>query len=81
MSSPADLHHSYSDEILGDPEVTANIYCKSRNVPIRIRKITVQICGSLLGHPVYSALVKSHYHPRCIDFPISRSGYLPWLVD
>ena len=32
--------------ILGDPEVTANIYCKSRNLPIRIRKITVQICGN-----------------------------------
>ena len=32
--------------ILDDPEVTANIYCKSRNLPNRIRKTTVQICGN-----------------------------------
>ena len=28
------------------PEVTAKIYCKSRNLPIRIRKITLQIFGN-----------------------------------
>ena len=33
--------------ILGDPEVTANIYWKSRNLPpIWIHKTTVQICGN-----------------------------------
>ena len=32
--------------LLGDPEVTANIYCKSRNLPKWTRKITVQICGN-----------------------------------
>ena len=38
--------------ILGDPEVTANIYCKSRNLP----NTDTQICSTdmreLLGHPV-----------------------------
>ena len=31
---------------LGDQEVTANIYSKSRNLPIQLRKTTVQICDT-----------------------------------
>ena len=32
--------------ILGNPEVTANITANHATFPIRIRKITVQICGN-----------------------------------
>ena len=32
--------------MLGDPEVTANIYDKSRNLPNTDTQITVQICGN-----------------------------------
>ena len=32
--------------LLGDPEVTANIYCKSRNLPNSDTKITVQNYGN-----------------------------------
>ena len=32
--------------MLGDPEVTANIYCNYATFPIQISKITVQICGN-----------------------------------
>ena len=42
--------------VLGDPEVKSHILQIDATFPIRIRKITVQICG-LLGHPVYSSLV------------------------
>ena len=31
-------------QLLGDPEVTANIYCYHATYPTQIRKITVQIC-------------------------------------
>ena len=33
--------------LLGDTEVTANIYCKSRNLPNTDTQKTVQICGNL----------------------------------
>ena len=38
-------HHNVFINILGDPVVIANIYCKSRNL-LRKCKITVQICGN-----------------------------------
>ena len=34
--------------ILGDPEVTANINCKSRSLPNTDRQMTVQICGNFV---------------------------------
>ena len=33
-------------KLLRDPEVTANKYCKSRNLPNTDTQITVQICGN-----------------------------------
>ena len=33
-------------DILGDPEVTENILCKSRILPNTVSKIAVQICGN-----------------------------------
>ena len=35
-------------QVLGDPEVTANIYCKLRNLPNTDTEMTVQICGNFL---------------------------------
>ena len=38
--------------ILGDPEVTANIYCKSRNLPNTDTQNYGTDLRQLLGHPV-----------------------------
>jgi len=35
-----------SMHVLGDPEVTVNIYCISRNLPNTDTQIIVQICGN-----------------------------------
>ena len=41
------LYRYYSPwDVLGAPEVTANIYCKSLNLPNTTTQITVQICGN-----------------------------------
>ena len=39
-------------DILGDPEVTANIYCKSRNLPNTNTQNYSTDLRELLGHPV-----------------------------
>ena len=33
-------------KLLGDSEITANIYCKSRKLPNTDTQISVQICGN-----------------------------------
>ena len=48
--------------ILGDPEFTTNIYCKSRNLPNTDMQITVQICGNFAGHPV----LQPYWHTRIL---------------
>ena len=37
---------SFQISILGEPEVTASIYCKSCNLPNTETQRTVQICGN-----------------------------------
>ena len=53
--------------VLGDPEVTANIDCKSRNFPIQMRKITVQICGNF-----WVIQYVSMYGWHCITLHVSK---------
>ena len=40
------MHRYFFGIILGDPEVSANIYCRYATFPIQIHKITVQNCGN-----------------------------------
>ena len=46
VASFCETHMISARFILGNPEVTANIYCKLCKLPKRIRKIPVLICGN-----------------------------------
>ena len=69
------------------PEVTANINCKSRNLPDADTQITVQICGNFRGtqYKYYIIFGKSRDVIFCVADPyiileISGSIFLfdPW---
>jgi len=58
-----------NDEVLGDPEVTASIYCKLSNLPNKDMQYYSTDLRELLGHPVYtreagnlvSFIINQHY--------------------
>ena len=55
--------------ILGDPEVTANIYCKSRNLPNTDTQNYSTDLRQLLGHPVgfEYQYMRTYIRPRSSD--------------
>ena len=57
--STADMDSLY---ILGDPEVTANIYCKSRNLPNTDTQTQVQICDNF-----WSPSIKKNILARTVN--------------
>ena len=68
--------------ILGDPEVTANIYCKSRNLPNTYTQNYSTDLRYLLGHPVHSIRARTEQvqNTSCISWykVVSHSSRIVW---